>query len=69
MNRRARRAAGQRAGVGNVVACPDCNSEVTIVRLTTRVYRAEVRHDDSCPWFAAFQRGGDFGVRYGTGQP
>jgi hypothetical protein len=49
--------------MAKAVACPDCDSEVSFVRLAKRVYRAEVQHDDSCPWLSAFERDGGLGVR------
>jgi hypothetical protein len=42
--------------VADAVGCPDCDSTVEIgERLTPRIRQAIVRHDDTCPWFAAFQ--------------
>jgi hypothetical protein len=63
MNRRQRRAAGIRTPLATLVACPDCDSDVRVVQLALRVYRAEIAHDDTCPWFAAFKRSGGVGVR------
>jgi hypothetical protein len=58
VNRRQRRAAGQRRGVHpGVLAiadgyeCPDCNADTELVQVSPGVHVLEVRHDDSCPWF------------------
>jgi hypothetical protein len=72
VNRRDRRAAGQRgrrtlteADIRRVAACPDCNADVDGYEVEPGVYRAVVFHDETCPWFTAFQRGGGLGVRFG----
>jgi hypothetical protein len=36
--------------------CDDCNAEQTIQRFAAGVYRLVVEHDQSCPWFAAYQQ-------------
>ncbi len=68
VNRRQRRAAGQRGparrDIGQFVACPDCNSTVTVTQVTDRIYNSTVEHDATCPWFAAFKHSGGFGVRF-----
>jgi hypothetical protein len=68
MNRRQRRAAGQRRygprDLKQAAACPDCGSDVSVIEVAPGVYQAEVRHDDCCPWFADFQRNGGLGVRF-----
>ena len=68
MNRRERRAAGQRVPARRdtepLVACPDCCSTVTVTKVTDRVYNSTVEHDATCPWFAAFKCGGGVGVRF-----
>ena len=57
MNRPQRRAAGQRQCVpglpdlAQVVACPDCNADVTITEIAPGVLDATVAHDDTCPWY------------------
>lgn len=39
--------------------CADCDSDVTIVELgRPGIYSAEVRHDDTCPFYVALQRDG-----------
>lgn len=72
MNRRQRRAAGQRGparrDIEQFVACPDCNSTVTITEVTDRVYNSTVEHDTSCPWLAAYTRAGGVGVRFIRGE-
>ncbi len=58
MNRRERRAR-VRFGHGDPLAalkCPDCDSELTVVEVAPRVLSAEVRHDDTCPWFSELKR-------------
>jgi hypothetical protein len=68
MNRRQRRANGHPSGahhIAKTIACPDCDSDVEIIKVGDRVYSGEVRHDDSCPWFRAFQHAGGWGIRYG----
>ncbi|BBX69709.1 hypothetical protein [Mycolicibacterium psychrotolerans] len=71
MNRRNRRASGPGrrltltpADIRRVTSCPDCGSEVESIELEPSVYEAVVRHDDTCPWFAAFQRDRGYGVRF-----
>lgn len=73
MNRRQRRAAGQRghrpltkAEIRRVAACPDCAADVDGIEVEPGVYQVAVFHDDTCPWFTAFQRDGGFGLRFGT---
>lgn len=39
-----------------VVACPDCNSVSAVVEVEPGYFRGVVRHDDSCPWYAALKR-------------
>ena len=73
MNRRQRRANGQRRQwtpqqMARATACPDCNSDVVLIEAAPRVYQAEVHHDDSCPWYRAFKRSGGLGVRFGHTQ-
>jgi hypothetical protein len=36
--------------------CPDCDSDVTITEISPGVYRGQVEHDDSCPWYAELRR-------------
>ncbi|MCV7150527.1 hypothetical protein [Mycolicibacterium pyrenivorans] len=68
MNRRARRQHGRPsltpAEIQRVAACPDCGSEVESIQVEPGVYEVLVRHDDSCPWLAAFERDGGWGVRF-----
>ena len=67
MNRAERRAQGHRSGhhIQQAIACPDCNSDVEIVKVGPRQYRGEVRHDDTCVWFRAFKQAGGLGIRFG----
>jgi hypothetical protein len=69
VNRRARRAAGIHDRLATLARCPDCDSTVEIERLTDRISNATVRHDDSCPWFRAFQANGGLGVRFVREEP
>lgn len=71
MNRRERRANGQRghrrhtqAQIRRVTACPDCNADVDSAEVGPGVYQVAVFHDDTCPWLAAFERAGGYGVRF-----
>jgi hypothetical protein len=68
VNRRQRRAAGQRGparrNIELITACPDCDSTVTVTEVTDRVYNSTVEHDATCPWFAAFKHAGGLGVRF-----
>ena len=73
MNRRQRRANGHRGPrtqhLARAVACPDCGSTVTLSKVAARVYSGMVEHDDTCPWYQAFQRRGGHGVRLATKDP
>jgi transcription elongation factor Elf1 len=68
MNRRQRRAAGQRPPgpheLEQYAACPDCGSDVVVTEVAPEVFQGEVRHDECCPWFADFERRGGLGVRF-----
>jgi hypothetical protein len=66
VNRRQRRATGNRRPltIEDVVACPDCTADVTVVEVAPGMYHGIVEHDDTCPWFADFKRHGGFGVRF-----
>jgi hypothetical protein len=69
VNRRQRRAGGNRRPLTDiererVLACPDCNGDVTVAEVAPRAYHAFVQHDECCPWFAAFKRNGGLGVRF-----
>ena len=69
MNRRQRRGTGNRRPINDIdreraLACPDCDAAVTATEVAPRVYQVIVRHDECCPWFAAFQRNGGLGVRF-----
>ena len=44
------------AGVQQVTECPDCDSDVTITELSPGVYRGQVAHDDTCPWYAQLKQ-------------
>lgn len=48
--------------------CPECDSDVTLVVLTTGVMTLNVAHDDTCPWRAELERNGGLGVRFGYRQ-
>lgn len=37
-------------------ACPDCNSENELTTAGGNVFRLEVRHDSTCPFFARIER-------------
>jgi hypothetical protein len=66
VNRRQRRALGHREAAHKLLktaACPDCDSNVTVVEVAPDIYEGLVAHDDSCPWFTAFKRAGGFGIR------
>jgi hypothetical protein len=76
VNRRQRRAAGQRghprlteADIRRVAACPDCDADVDGFEAEPGVYSVAVMHDDTCPWFAAFQRSGGPSIRFGYRPP
>jgi hypothetical protein len=43
--------------------CPDCNSIVAITEVAPQVFKGLVQHDDTCVWFADFQRAGGHGIR------
>jgi hypothetical protein len=64
MNRRQRRAGSRAQQLARTIRCPDGDADVTVVKVAARVYRGEVRHDASCPWFAAFERAGGYGIRF-----
>jgi hypothetical protein len=65
VNRRQRRAGSRAQQLARTIRCPDCNSETTVVKVAPRVYRGEVRHDDTCVWLRAFEKAGGLGVRFG----
>jgi hypothetical protein len=68
VNRRQRRATDRRGpaprDIEQFVACPDCNSTVTVTQVTHRIYNSTVEHDASCPWIVAFERAGGFAFRF-----
>jgi|1185.fasta_scaffold1377328_2 hypothetical protein len=67
MNRRDRRATGQRRSLADMeraAACPDCNADVTMTEVAPNVYSGTVVHADTCPWLAAFRRHGGLGMRF-----
>ena len=35
--------------------CPDCDSDTDLVEHAPGVWLAEVRHDETCPWFRDYQ--------------
>jgi len=61
MNRRQRRANRPPARITKLVACPDCDSNITL----SQCGHIEVQHDDTCVWFRAFKQAGGFGIRFG----
>ena len=68
MNRRQRRANGQYGRgqhLAHAIRCPDCDSEVTVTRVTHRIYNGEVRHDETYPWYRALKRAGGLAIRFG----
>jgi hypothetical protein len=69
VNRRQRRAGSRAQQLARVIRCPDCDSEVTVVKVGARHYESQVRHDSSCPWLRAFEKAGGYGMRFGTGSP
>ncbi|HEY7053683.1 MAG TPA: hypothetical protein VH496_16340 [Mycobacterium sp.] len=36
--------------------CPDCDSEAEITEPTPGFHYLQIRHDDTCPWFTAYQK-------------
>ena len=50
-----------------VTACPDCGSDVEPIEVAPGVHQVFVFHDECCPWFAAFEKAGGYGIRFGTG--
>jgi hypothetical protein len=71
MNRRQRRADGHRGRaqhLAQAIRCPDCNADVEVTKVGHGHYSGEVRHDDTCPWYQAFQHAGGFGIRFGHTQ-
>ena len=40
----------------DVLTCPDCTSEYTVVERGPGIAEAFVKHDESCPWLAELQR-------------
>ena len=69
MNRRERRANGHHGRAQHFVRAIRCPRTATptsvLIEAAPRVYQAEVHHDDSCPWYRAFQRSG--GLVCGSG--
>jgi hypothetical protein len=58
-----------KAQIRRVTACPDCNADVDSIEVGPGVHQVFVYHDETCPWFAAFQRTGGYGVRFGCRRP
>jgi hypothetical protein len=59
MNRRQRRANGQRsrrsltpAQIRRIAACPDCAATVDGFEVEPGHYQVAVFHDSTCPWYA-----------------
>jgi hypothetical protein len=42
--------------IRQVIHCPDCNSEVTIIEVAPGRHQGQVAHDDTCPWYAQLKR-------------
>ena len=61
MNRRQRRANRPPARLAKRVACPDCNSDITL----SDCGHLEVHHDETCPWYANLKATGGAGIRFG----
>jgi hypothetical protein len=53
------------AQIRRVTQCPDCNAAVGSVEVGPGVHQVFVFHDETCPWLAALERGGGYGVRFG----
>lgn len=64
-NRRQRRAGSRAQRLARTIRCPDCNSETTVVKVAPRHFQGVIRHDDSCPWLAAFENAGGLRIRLG----
>lgn len=62
MNRRQRRAHRPPDWLTKLVACPDCDSDITLGECG----HIEVRHDDTCPWYTALHTARD---RFGHTPP
>lgn len=61
MNHRQPRANRLPAGITKVVACPDCDSDVTLGECG----HIEIHHAETCPWYIALQAAGGLGIRFG----
>lgn len=62
MNRKMRRAAARRGervitSARSTGVCPDCDADERLVEMAPRLYRLEIRHDDTCPWLRARRQG------------
>ena len=60
MNRRQRRHSRIPAGITKLVACPDCDSDITLGACG----HLEIHHDETCTWYRAFKQAGGYGIRY-----
>jgi hypothetical protein len=69
MNRQQRRAGSRAQQLARLIRCPDCDSEVTVVKVAARHFEGQVRHDDTCPWLTAFEQAGGYRVRFGYRRP
>jgi hypothetical protein len=38
-----------------LLACPDCDSEVELVKVEGIVIHVNIFHDDSCPWLRSIE--------------
>jgi len=66
-SRRARRAQGDPADTRRLlqaIQCPDCDSRVMVIESADGTYSADVSHDETCPWYLAFQQAGGLGIRF-----
>jgi len=43
--------------------CPGCDADITMVEAAPGVWQAQVRHDQTCPWWIAYQAAGGAEVR------
>jgi hypothetical protein len=58
------------AELAPLARCADCDSDVVVVEDEPDVFTAVVEHNDSCPWYRAFVRGGADQIRlYRKDQP
>ena len=57
MNRSQRRRLPKQIRAAAAAArCPDCNSISDVAEAAPGVYYVQIAHDDTCPWFTAYQK-------------